>query len=501
MSTHSHYLAIDLGAESGRVMLGTLWEGRLTLEELHRFSNGAVVINGSRRWDLLHLYAEIVNGLRKAGARELPIRSLSTDSWGVDYVLTKGSEPFLSAPYQYRDERTDGTYERLGEVTREEIYAATGIQFMTINTLCQLHTDLLERPEILAFADRFLLIGDTINHLLGGEPVAEASLASTTQLYNPANHDWAWPLIEHLGLPKDIFPNVVPSGAVIGALTPELQSETRLGPVKVVATCSHDTGAAVAAVPASNEEGWAYLSSGTWSLLGVESKTPVLTEAARQLNFTNEVGYNGSIRLLKNIAGLWILQECMRFWRESGHDHTYGDLVELSLEAPALVSLINPGDPRFLRSGGTAASGGMPARIAEFCTETGQPVPQNTGANAVGALARCILESLSLLYRKTLGELEQLTGKQINRLHIVGGGTRNDLLNQCAANATGRPVITGPIEATAAGNILIQAIACGSVASLDEARQIVARSFPQNSYTPRDMTVWNGAYSRFLTLP
>jgi rhamnulokinase len=269
----------------------------------------------------------------------------------------------------------------------------------------------------------------------------------------------------------------------------------------VVATCSHDTGAAVAAVPASNEEGWAYLSSGTWSLLGVESKTPVLTEAARQLNFTNEVGYNGSIRLLKNIAGLWILQECMRFWRESGHDHTYGDLVELSLEAPALVSLINPGDPRFLRSGGTAASGGMPARIAEFCTETGQPVPQNTGANAVGALARCILESLSLLYRKTLGELEQLTGKQINRLHIVGGGTRNDLLNQCAANATGRPVITGPIEATAAGNILIQAIACGSVASLDEARQIVARSFPQNSYTPQDMTVWNGAYSRFLTLP
>jgi len=302
-------------------------------------------------------------------------------------------------------------------------------------------------------------------------------------------------------LPKEIFPKVVPSGTVVGALTTELQSETRLGPLKVVATCSHDTGAAVAAVPASNDEGWAYLSSGTWSLLGVESKTPVFTEAARQLNFTNEVGYGGSIRLLKNIAGLWILQECMRFWRESGHDHTYGDLVELSLEAPALVSLINPGDPRFLRSGGTTASGGMPARIAEFCRETGQPVPQNTGANEVGALARCILESLSLLYRKTLGELEQLTGNPINRLHIVGGGTRNDLLNQCAANATGRPVITGPIEATAAGNILIQAIACGSVASLDEARQIVARSFPQNSYIPQDAAVWNEAYTRFLTLP
>lgn len=496
MSTHSHYLAIDLGAESGRVMLGTLWEGRLTLEEIHRFSNGAVVIKGSRRWDLLHLYAEIVEGLRKAGARNLPIRSLSSDSWGVDYALMKGSEPFLTTPYQYRDERTDGSYERLGDVTREEIYAATGIQFMTINTLCQLHTDLLQRPETLKFADRFLLIGDTVNHLLGGEAVAEASLASTTQLFDPAKMDWARPLLARLGLPESIFPKVVPSGTVIGTLTPELQSETRLGPIKVVATCSHDTGAAVAAVPASDEPGWAYLSSGTWSLLGVESPIPVLTEEARTLNFTNEVGYGGTVRLLKNIAGLWILQECMRFWRESGHDHTYTDLVNLALEAPALVSLINPGDARFLRSGGTTASGGMPARIAEYCRETSQPVPET-----VGAIARCILESLSLLYRKSLGELEQLTGKPITRLHIVGGGTRNDLLNQCAASATGRSVITGPVEATAAGNILIQALAGGAVASLAEARAIVARSFPQSTYEPQEPSVWRDAYARFKALP
>lgn len=496
MSAHTHYLAIDLGAESGRVMLGTLWEGRLTLEEIHRFSNGAVVIKGSRRWDLLHLYAEIVEGLRKAGARDLPIRSLSSDSWGVDYALMKGSEPFLTTPYQYRDERTDGSYERLGDVTREEIYAATGIQFMTINTLCQLHTDLLQRPEILKFADRFLLIGDTVNHLLGGDPVAEASLASTTQLFDPAKMDWARPLLARLGLPESIFPKVVPSGTVIGTLTPELQSETRLGAVSVVATCSHDTGAAVAAVPATDEPGWAYLSSGTWSLLGVESPTPVLTEEARNLNFTNEVGYGGTVRLLKNIAGLWILQECMRFWRESGHDHTYTDLVNLALEATPLVSLINPGDGRFLRSGGTTASGGMPARIAEYCRETSQPVPES-----VGAIARCILESLSLLYRQSLGELEQLTGRKINRLHIVGGGTRNDLLNQCAASATGRKVITGPVEATAAGNILIQAIAGGAVASLTEARAIVARSFPQNSYEPQELSVWEAAYERFRKLP
>ena len=496
MSSHSHYLAIDLGAESGRVMLGTLWEGRLTLEEIHRFSNSAVVVKGSRRWDLLHLYAQIVEGLKKAGSRELPIRSLSSDSWGVDYALMKGNEPFLATPYQYRDERTDGSYERLDKVTKEEIYSATGIQFMTINTLCQLHTDLLQRPEILGFADRFLLIGDTVNHLLGGEPVAEASLASTTQLFDPSAMDWSRSLISKLGLPESIFPKVVPSGTVIGTLTAELQSETRLGEVKVVATCSHDTGAAVAAVPASDELGWAYLSSGTWSLLGVELPAPVLSPEARKLNFTNEVGYGGTVRLLKNIAGLWILQECMRFWRESGHDYSYTDLVNLALEAPPLVSLINPGDARFLRSGGTTASGGMPARIAEYCRETSQPVPES-----VGAIARSILESLSLLYRKSLGELELLTGQPIHRLHIVGGGTRNDLLNQCAASATGRCIITGPVEATAAGNILIQALAGGAVSSLNEARQIVARSFPQNTYEPQDAPVWESAYQRFVTLP
>ena len=496
MSSHTHYLAIDLGAESGRVMLGTLLEGRLTLEEIHRFANGVVVVNGSRRWDLLHLYAEIVEGLRKAGARGLPIQSLSSDSWGVDYALMKGAEPFLTTPYQYRDERTDGSYKRLGDVTREEIYAATGIQFMTINTLCQLHTDLLHRPEILNFADRFLLIGDTVNHLLGGDPVAEASLASTTQLFDPAKHDWALPLIKRLGLPESIFPKVVPSGTRIGTLNQELQSETGLGPLNVVASCSHDTGAAVAAVPASDELGWAYLSSGTWSLLGVEASSPVLTEEARQLNFTNEVGYGGTIRLLKNIAGLWILQECMRFWRESGHDYTYNDIVKLALDSPPLVSLINPGDGRFLRSGGAASTGGMPERIAEYCRETSQQVPQTAGATS-----RCILESLALLYRKSLSELEQLTGQTINRLHIVGGGTRNDLLNQCAANATCRKVITGPVEATAAGNILIQALAAGSISSLAEARQIVARSFPQNTYEPQDAALWEAACQQFSTLP
>jgi len=495
MSQTSHYLAIDLGAESGRVMLGTLWDGRLTLEELHRFANKAVVVNGSRRWDFLHLYAEIVEGLRKAGALGLPIRSLSTDSWGVDYAFMKGREPFLSTPYQYRDERTEGAYEKM-PVTRQEIYKATGIQFMTFNTICQLHTDLLDRPEIVRFADGFLLLADLVNHLLGGEAVAEASLASTTQLYDPVRHAWAGELIARLGLPPSIFPKVVPSGTSLGKLTPELQLETGLGPVEITATCSHDTGAAVAAVPASDDAGWAYLSSGTWSLLGVESPQPVLTEKAHSLNFTNEVGHGGTIRLLKNVAGLWILQECMRFWRESGREQNYADLVGLAGAVPPLASLINPTDPRFLRSGGTAASGGMPSRIAEYCQENGQPVPETPGA-----IARCILESLSLLYRKSIAELEQLTGEKINRLHIVGGGTRNELLNQCAANATGLRVITGPVEATAAGNILIQALAGGAVASLKEARSIVARSFPQNTYEPQEPAVWEAAYGRFTALP
>jgi rhamnulokinase len=495
MSQTSQYLAIDLGAESGRVMLGTLWDGRLTLEELHRFANKSVVVNGSRRWDFLHLYAEIVEGLRKAGALGLPIRSLSTDSWGVDYAFMKGREPFLSTPYQYRDERTEGAYEKM-PVTRQEIYKATGIQFMTFNTICQLHTDLLDRPEIVRFADGFLLLADLVNHLLGGEAVAEASLASTTQLYDPVRHSWAGELIARLGLPPSIFPKVVPSGTSLGKLTPELQLETGLGPVEITATCSHDTGAAVAAVPTSDDAGWAYLSSGTWSLLGVESPQPVLTEKARSLNFTNEVGHGGTIRLLKNVAGLWILQECMRFWRDSGREQNYADLVGLAGAVPPLASLINPTDPRFLRSGGTAASGGMPSRIAEYCQENGQPVPETPGA-----IARCILESLSLLYRKSIAELEQLTGEKINRLHIVGGGTRNELLNQCAANATGLRVITGPVEATAAGNILIQALAGGAVASLKEARSIVARSFPQNTYEPQDGTVWEAAYLRFNSLP
>lgn len=493
--SNSRYLAIDLGAESGRVMLGTLQEGCLSLEEIHRFANRAVVVAGSRRWDFLHLYAEIVEGLRKAGSLNLPIRSLSTDSWGVDYAFMKGREPFLSTPYQYRDERTDGAYEKM-PVSREEIYAETGIQFMTLNTICQLHADLLERPEIVGFADSFLMIADLVNHLLGGEPVAEASLASTTQLYDPATHDWARPLIAKLGLPGRIFPKVVPSGAKLGTLSPQLQQETSLGSVDITATCSHDTGAAVAAVPATEEPGWAYLSSGTWSLLGVESPVPVLTEEARALNFTNEVGHRGTIRLLKNVAGLWILQECMRFWRESGQEQSYADLVPLAAAAPSLAILINPADPRFQKTGGPTTSGGMTARIAEYCRETGQAVPETTGA-----VARCILESLALLYRRTIGELEQLTGTPVRRLHIVGGGTRNELLNQATASATGRKVITGPVEATAVGNILIQALAAGDIPGLPEGRRIIASSFPQNIYEPRDASLWDAAYARFQSLP
>lgn len=495
MSPSSHYLAIDLGAESGRVMLGTLWDKRLTLEEIHRFSNAAVIVNGSRRWDLLHLYAQIVEGLKKAGARGLPVKSLSSDSWGVDYAFMKGREPFLSTPYQYRDERTEGAYEKM-PVTRAEIYAATGIQFMTLNTICQFYIDLQERPEILGFADSFLLIADLVNHLLGGEAVAEASIASTTQLFDPTTMDWSESLIERLGLPKAIFPKIVPSGTKIGTLSQELQSETRLGELDVIATCSHDTGAAVAAVPASEESGWAYLSSGTWSLLGVETPTPLLADKVRELNFTNEVGHGGSIRLLKNVAGLWILQECMRFWRESGHEYSYTDLVNFAMEAEPFVSTINPADPRFGRSGGTTSSGGMPARIGEYCRETSQPVPES-----VGAISLCIIESLSLLYRKTLGELEQLTEQPINRLHVVGGGIRNDLLNQCAASATGRRVITGPVEATAAGNILIQALAAGDISSLTEARSIIARSFPQRYYEPQNAPRWETAFAKFTSLP
>ena len=477
-----HYIACDLGAESGRVILGTLNAGKLTLEEIHRFPNGPVVINGTWRWDVLRIFDELKTGLRKVAERGLKIESLSTDSWGVDYVWLKDREPLLSAPYHYRDlDRNNGAFERaFPVVAAAEIFAETGVQFMTINTAYQLHWDAGNRPWLFKNADRFLLIGDYFNYLFSGVAKAEQSLASTTQLYNPKKKKWSRPLLKKLGLPKKLFPEIVPAGTILGPVLPEFE----LTGTQVVAGCSHDTGAAVAAVPAAGK-GWAYLSSGTWSLLGVETKKSVITDQSRQYNFTNEVGYGHSIRLLRNIIGLWIQQECRRQWGK----HDYNELRQFAEKCAPLRSLINPNDERF------GKPGNMPEKIAAFCRETGQPVPTTPGE-----FIRCILESLALLYRRTLEQLEVITGQPVTTLHIVGGGSQNLLLNQFSANATGRTVIAGPAEATATGNILIQALALGQLKDLAELRQVVRNSFAVQTYQPQDGAVWATAYERFQKL-
>jgi rhamnulokinase len=481
----TYYAACDLGAESGRVMLGALADGKLTLEEIHRFPTGGVNIAGSLRWDVLRIWDEIKTGLRKVAARGVKIESVSADSWGVDYVWLRGDEPLLTLPCHYRDGRTDGAFERAFAVaTREEIFAESGIQFMQFNTLYQLHADAEQRRWLFKTADRFLFIADYFNWLMSGVGKAEVSLASTSQLYNPKRKKWSRALLKKLGLPKRLFPEIVPSGTVLGPVLPELG----LGDAKVVASCSHDTGAAVAAVPGKGKD-WAYLSSGTWSLLGVETKKPVINEQALALNFTNEVGFGHSIRFLRNIVGLWIAQECRRTWAADGRDYTYDQLVKLAGEAEPLRSLIQPNDARFVKAGD------MPSKVAGYCRQTGQPEPVTHGQ-----IARCVLESLALLYAQQIKEIEVLTGREIKRLHIVGGGSQNALLNQFSANATGLPVLAGPVEATAVGNILVQAIALGHLADLAGLRKVVGNSFPVTEFSPQDAGVWSQARRRFEAL-
>lgn len=484
------FVACDLGAESGRVMLGRLSAGKLELEEVHRFPNAPVSVMGSMRWDVLGLFREMKVGLKKVAERGVAVTSLSVDSWGVDYVWVGAGQPMLAPPYIYRDVRIDAAAEAaLAKVDAARIYGETGIQFMNFNTVFQLFADMQNSAKLVGVADQFLCIADYFNFLFSGVGRAEESLASTTQIYNPVQRGWSEDLIGAFGVPRSVFPQIVPSGTRLGALLPEVCEETGLADTSVVATCSHDTGAAVAAVPAELNDRWAFLSSGTWSLIGVELDSPLVTPEAREANFTNEGGYGGTTRFLKNIVGLWILQESRRTWERAGQVYSYAELTRLAAESEPLVSLINPDDPRFLKPGD------MPARIAEFCRETGQPVPEGAGA-----ITRCILESLALLYRSTLSSLESITGRKIDVLHIVGGGSQSELLNQFAADATGRTVVAGPVEATAIGNILIQAITAGELTSLDDLRGCVRKSFPTTTYQQKDEAAWEDAFARSLAM-
>jgi rhamnulokinase len=479
----THYLACDLGAESGRVMLGTLSGGKISLEELHRFPNTPIQRDGSLHWDIAALFSEVKAGLRKAAERDVPIVSISTDSWGVDYVLLDQHGEIMPPTFHYRDPRSARGIERMHALAPwEKIFDETGIQFMPLNTLYQVAA---EDPQRLVRASQLLMIGDAFNHYLSGVAKAEESLASTSQFYNPRSRDWSAPLLNALNLRRELLPPIVPSGTRLGVLKPELARETGLPQIDVIASCSHDTGAAVAAVPASGGN-WAYLSSGTWSLMGVELDASLINDRARALNFTNEIGFGGSVRLLKNISGLWIVQECRREWARAGQDFDYAELTQLATEAKPFAALINPADARFL------PLGEMPQRIAAFCRETGQTPPRTSGETI-----RCALESLALLYRRTLSSIEELTGQNIERLHIVGGGSRNELLNQFTANALEIPVLAGPVEATALGNVLVQAIARGEVKSLSAAREIVRESFELKTFLPQETNVWKKTFERF----
>ena len=478
-----HYLACDLGAESGRLMLGTLENGRLSLEELHRFPNGPVETEKGLCWEIPRLTSELKAGLKIAADRKLPIKSISCDAWGLDYFLLDESGEVMEPTFCYRDSRNQRGIDRtLDKLSWEAIYEETGIQFVQINSLFQMAAESTERIEQM---QTFLPLGDGFNYLLCGVAKAEISLASTTQLYNPRIGNWASKILDAFHWDHDKFPELIPSGTRLGTLKPELATESGLNEIEVIASCSHDTGSAVAAVPAVGSD-WAYLSSGTWSLIGVELPEPIITDKSRELNFTNEIGYGNTVRLLRNCIGMWLLSECRRIWAADGNDYDYATLTQIAAEAEPFASLINPGDERFFKPDN------MPEAITGFCRETNQPEPATHGATV-----RCVLESLALLYAQRLKEVQQLTREPINRLHIVGGGSRNALLNQFTANACGVEVVAGPTEATALGNVLVQAIALGDLPDLASARQVVRESMDVATFAPENADDWQEAGEKF----
>jgi len=485
------FLGVDLGAESGRVIAGCFDGRRMELEPLHRFSNGPVSTADTLRWNVLALWSEIQEGLARGAARYGGrVASIGVDTWGVDYVLLSKTGELLGQPWHYRDARTRGMLDlAFTRVPRKEIFAETGLQFIEFNTLFQLLAMQKRDPELLNLADRLLLIPDFFNWLLSGSRVVEFTNATTTQCFHPAKGEWAYDLLRRFGLPTGIFPEVVPPGTKLGPLREGIAQRTGLKRIEVVAPATHDTGAAVAAVPTeqTGSANWAYISSGTWSLMGVELRQAILTDRALELNVTNEGGIDGTYRLLKNIMGLWLVQECRRAFEKRGRSFDYAQLAQLAAEAPPLRSLVNPDDRRFLNPDD------MPTALQTWCRDHGEPVPESEGA-----LIRCALDSLAMRYRMVLGWLEELTGTQVEVIHIVGGGSQNELLNQLTANACGRPVVAGPVEATALGNVLVQARSAGELATLEDIREVVRNSSELKRYEPRDTAAFEQAYARFV---
>jgi len=482
-SSAKPYLAFDFGAESGRAVLAHLQSGILTTEEVHRFPNEPVEYGGALHWDVARLWFEVRKAL--AGLEGIELSGIGVDAWGVDYALLGERGELLQNPYHYRDRRTEGVMEEVfGKVGKEEIYQSTGIQFMPINTLYQLFAAQRDTPTIVAAAKQMVTIPDLFHYWLTGNAVCEFTNATTTQLVDPVRRAWATALMARLNLRPDLPARIVEPGSILGTLLPHIAHGSSLSRTPVIAPACHDTGSAVAAISA--REGTAFISSGTWSLVGTELDSPVVTPEALRLNFTNEGGVNGTTRLLKNVTGLWILQGCRQCWTGHGHSYDYRQLMEMASREPAFVHLLDPDDESFLRSAD------MPAAIDDFCRKTHQPVPANPGA-----YVRCVLESLALKYRLVLRSLEQVCGKPIDQIRVIGGGSKNRLLNQFTAAASGRKVLAGPAEATALGNIAIQVLATGRASSLQEVRAIVDRSFPTEVFDPRDTDRWDRQAERF----
>lgn len=471
-------LAVDVGAESGRV-LAVHFDGQyLRLEEVHRFPNNPVWVRGTLHWDMLRLWHEAQAGIEKA-VHTGKVASIAVDTWAVDFALVDRAGHLVSNPVHYRDARTDGMLEYVfARVPRAEVFRQTGIQILSINTLYQLASMVKSGDPALEHADRLIAIPDLLYYWLTGVVVNEYTLATSTQCYDTTARTWAYDLLERLNIPTRLFRPVTDPGAILG----------KYHDIPVVLGPHHDTACAVVGSPATSPK-YAYLSSGTWSLLGLDLPAPVNNEAVLAANVTNEGGYGGRTRFLKIMLGLWLIQESRRTWQAAGQDYSYDELVRLAEQAEPFVSLIDPDDSRFL------APGDMPARIRAFCEETGQPQPQT-----VGAVARCIFESLALKYRYGLRQLIGLTEQPVETLHIVGGGSQNALLCQMAADASGIPVVAGPVEATALGNALCQFIALGAVASVEEGRALIRESFPLIRYTPRYPAAWDAINERFQAL-
>lgn len=490
MSDAIKMLAIDLGASNGRAILGILEDKKLTLQEVHRFSNDPVMVNGNLYWDILRLFHEIKQGVLncvRLGHRD--IHSIAVDTWGVDFGLLDGKGNLLGNPYHYRDKRTGGMMEKLQElISKEELYNTTGIEFMWFNTILQLYSMKRENSTLLNEAKTLLLTPDLLNYFLSGVKTSEYSIASTTQLLDAYAKCWSDKIIDKLDIPRGIFTDIIPSGTIIGELTDELSKELGIQNLKVIAVAGHDTQSAIAAVPTEDED-FAYISCGTWSLMGFESNQPIINEKSMNLSVTNEGGVGGKITVLKNIMGLWLIQECKRHWDNKGQGCTFAELDEKVIHAKPFISFVDPDDISFI------APGNMPERIREYCRKTGQPVPETKGE-----VVRCITQSLALKYRMTLEKLEDLLGRKLPVIHMVGGGIKDKLLCRFTAEATGRSVIAGPIEASSIGNILVQAMALGNVKDLKEIRSIVKASFPIVTYTPTEKELWDKAYAIYKEL-